>query len=202
MSSELIEMTVPQQEHPNWCWAATTVAIAHFYNPPTDPKDEIKQCDVVNRRLKRCDCCVDQKDDLPWQCNVQSGLTLPLFEEGHHVVTYANQLDFETIESEVNQDRPVCCRVVWEEGFGEGHFVVIVGVIRDEDEHFTDVVVEDSIHRRSVHTYEAFRRFYRVPVQTDVGDDPAEGLWTHSYFTQQAENATDEEAPDEPAQVT
>ncbi|MDW3221411.1 MAG: papain-like cysteine protease family protein [Paracoccaceae bacterium] len=187
MSSELIQMTVPEQEQANWCWAATTVGISDYYNPPMTPEDAIKQCDVVNRRLKRSDCCFDGASDLRWQCNVQSGLTLPLFELGHHVVTYANQLDFETIASEVAQGRPVCCRVVWEEGFGEGHFVVIVGVIHDSEGGITDVVVEDSFYGRSIQTYGAFRRFYRVPLQNGVGDDIGEGLWTHSYFTQKSE---------------
>lgn len=188
MASKTIELKVPLQEQANWCWAATTVAVADYY---AGGSAGLAQCDVVNRRLGRGDCCGG--GSLPAPCDVQSGLTLPLFEAKHHEMTFANRLDFATIEQEIDEGRPVCARVVWEEGFGQGHFVVIHGVIRDEENNITDVFVDDSAHGPSVHTYEAFRRFYRVPVQNQVGDDIQEGLWTHSYFTRDKEEAAAEE---------
>ncbi|MEP1354229.1 MAG: papain-like cysteine protease family protein [Tateyamaria sp.] len=181
MSGKTLQLTVPVQQRENWCWAATTVGVNHFY----DPQSGRTQCDVVNRRLGRDDCCVSNNGPLPAACNAQSGLTLPLYEACHHRVTYANQLSFTEVVAEIENDRPVCVRVVWYQGLGDGHFLVITGYIKGESGEIADVMVEDSYHGPSIHTFEAFQRFYRTTVQTPEGQElPQDGRWTHSYCTQ------------------
>ncbi|MEL6412014.1 MAG: papain-like cysteine protease family protein [Pseudomonadota bacterium] len=183
MSPGVLDMTVPQQEQLNWCWAATTVGVSRFLNPVPTGTDNLEQGEVVNRRLNLTLCCVGPGDPVSSECNVQSGLTLPLFEAGLHQVTYANKLEFDEIKSEIDAGRPVCVRIVWELGFGQGHFAVIVGYIFDPDAGIADLVLEDSYFRRSIHTYDSFRQFYGAQVQTDTGFKAQEGAWTHSYYT-------------------
>ena len=194
MSEKKLKLNVPFQQQLNWCWAATTVGVNHSYNPQSG----LTQCAVVNRRLDLMeDCCVGNNRAVAAACNVQSGLTLPLYEVGHHRVTYANKLSFVEIVSEIENDRPVCVRVVWEQGFGGGHFAVIAGYIKVADVGISDVIIEDSYHGLSVHTFEAFRRYYRTTVQTPEGDElPQEGFWTHSFYTQ-CQPASASEAEDQ-----
>lgn len=185
MPEKFLTLSVPQQEQLNWCWAATTVGIAHYY----DPGSALTQCDVVQRKLDRTDCCVPENTSTPPECNVQSGLTLPLDEEGLHEVTYANRLSFDEIIAELEECRPVAVRVVWERGFGGGHFAVIAGYVRDESTTVSgdaaavaDVFVEDSYFGNSLHTYESFRRFYQTELQNEDSSQIQEGRWTHSYL--------------------
>lgn len=195
MTDNPLKMKVPPQKQTNWCWAATTVGVSQGYVPPVAPDTGVKQCEVVNRRLGVGHCC-----NQPDGCNVQSGLTLPLFEAGHHCVTYANKLTFDEIVAEIEAERPVCARVVWESGFGDGHFVVIFGFIKAEDEvvgKIEDVIVADSIYGVSIHTFEAFRKFYRTTVQTDEGAETHEGVWTHSYYTRPAVPEADPECEEQ-----
>jgi papain like cysteine protease AvrRpt2 len=185
MSNKTLSLNVPDQEQLNWCWAATTVGVSNFYNPPLNGEAGLTQCEVVNRRLGLENCCNDGNSFIPVGCNIQSGLTLPLYEANHHRLTYANKLTFAEVVAEIENDAPVCVRVVWEQGFGDGHFAVIAGYVKDAANEIDDVIIEDSYHGLSVHTFEAFRRFYRTTVQTPEGDElPQEGFWTHSYYTQ------------------
>jgi len=184
-------LSVPEQEQLNWCWAATTVGIMNFYNPPTREEPDHRQCAVVGRRLGQDVCGATRGNTIPEEFNVQSGLTLPLHEAGHHVVTFANQLSFDEITAEIDAGRPVCVRVVWERGFGGGHFAVIAGYSRNCPDTDTgsdqmtveDVLVEDSLFGRSLHTFASFRRFYQTQLQNEDGSEVREGRWTHSYYT-------------------
>lgn len=185
---------VPLQEQQNWCWAATTAGVHNFVYSKTDPND-VKKCEVANRMLDLTDCCNLTNGQTPIECNVQSGLTLPLFEYDCHKTTFANKVDFDNIMAEIDNDLPLCVRVVWQQGFGEGHFAVIVGYIFDDEKRtISDVIIEDSAYQRSIQTYASFKEFYRTILMTPEGVEVQEGFWTHSYFiAPQSEPETDSE---------
>ncbi|HLI62087.1 MAG TPA: hypothetical protein VKV05_01720, partial [Terriglobales bacterium] len=56
---EPLEIILPFEVQPQleseWCWAAVSTSIAHFYSPSS----AVTQCQVVNQQLKRTDCCTN-----------------------------------------------------------------------------------------------------------------------------------------------
>ncbi len=185
MADKALTLTVPNQAQLNWCWAATTAGVHNYVFSKA-----VDQCDVVNHMLGHNDCCDYKTGDLPYGCDVQSGLTLPLYEYDCHKTTYANKIDFDEIIAEIEKGFPVCVRVVWEQGFGEGHFAVIVGYISDKaDGGISDVVINDSYYGPSIQTFASFKQFYRTLLMTPEGDKVNEGVWTHTYFVAPAAKA-------------
>jgi hypothetical protein len=48
-----LSFQVQQQLESEWCWAAVSTSVAHYYAPSSS----VTQCLVVNQQLKRTDCC-------------------------------------------------------------------------------------------------------------------------------------------------
>lgn len=166
-----LTITVDIQRADNWCWAATTAAVRNHF---VAWRNELTQCAVAGRRLGR-DCCGAGAAN----CDVQSGLTLPLHEQHCFGRTIVGQIAFAEIAAEVAAGRPVCARVVWDEGRGDGHFVVIDGV----SEATGEIALEDSFHGPLVTTFDAFRRGYVRTLHQDGKPFLQSALWTHTYLT-------------------
>jgi hypothetical protein len=63
----LLDFFMQPQQRRNWCWAATAVSVAAFYDPAT----AWTQCALANAELGRDDCCDDgERCDVPWYLDI------------------------------------------------------------------------------------------------------------------------------------
>jgi hypothetical protein len=141
-----------------WCWAATSTSVYHFYNPSST----ITQCQVVNHQLNRTDACVN--GDSP-ACNQPGYL-----DEALAFLGCLNRVDgipepFATVVSETSTGRPLGIRVAW--AGGGAHFLASSGYEQNQL-----MVVEDPIYGTSV-----------VPYSTMLSAYQGSGSWTTSYLT-------------------
>lgn len=142
----------------NWCWAAVSTSVDHFYNPSST----VTQCQVVNAQLGRSDCCSNGGSPA---CNQYGYLDKAL--------TYVKRLDhvdsstepYATVVSQATQWHPLGIRVAW--SGGGAHFIAATGY-----EQGQMVVIDDPIYGNSVVAYGALMGTYQ-----------GSGNWTHSYFT-------------------
>ncbi len=181
----LPNLSVDEQILDNWCWAATTAAIKNYVFGRRGG-NRFSQAQIASDELG-INCCVDFDDGNSVQakrdCDVQSGLTLPLFHAECHTVTYPNPVALEEIKGQIDAAAPMCARVVWERGMGEGHFVVILGYAEDNvTGGYTDIMVDDSFFGPSQMPYEELRRYYRTTTTVKGQPETKLGLWTHSYY--------------------
>lgn len=109
-----------------WCWAAVAASVGRFYRPGSG----ITQDELVNRELKRTDCsCLVPGDP----CNQPSYLAPSLDRAGGHLRAWlvgARATEAE-LKGEIDAGRPVCIRVARNDQ--DGHFVVIVGYLPEDD---------------------------------------------------------------------
>jgi hypothetical protein len=114
------------QQHLNWCWAATTVAVDHYYTPAS----VLDQCTLVNQRLGRGDCCAFQ---LPWHaCNSTGSASGALAHVGHLALHVAAPAPFAQVQTEIDNLRPFIIRVAWWLGGAHvmtcsGYYQTVVG---------------------------------------------------------------------------
>ena len=113
-------LNVPQiaQEQKNWCWAACTDMVLHYYDNP-----DARQCEFANWLFNQTQCCVDPAN--------------PACDRGcsrHEVqAVYANwnilstfierTVPFAVLQAEIDADRPVEVAFYWN---GGGAHVAIV----------------------------------------------------------------------------
>jgi len=147
-----------QQLQSNWCWAACSTSVDHFYNPSST----VTQCQVANNQTNRTDCCTNGSGS---GCNIYGYLDRAL--------TFVNRLDHMTgsttayndLVAQINAWRPLGIRVAW--SGGGAHFIVASGY-----EQGSLVVIDDPIYGTSVVAYNTLKGTYQ-----------GSGNWTHSYFT-------------------
>ena len=156
---------LPQQKL-QWCWAAVSVSVSKFY----DAQSPWTQCRLVSEEFPPNDCCSNSGSS---SCNVPWYLEFGLSRVGHLSNKLDSTISFADVGSELNNDRPLCCLIIWPDG--TGHFVVLNG-------HATDfgaippaelVSVQDPKYGQSDYRYEQFAGSYRKV-----------GTWTSTYFTQ------------------
>lgn len=150
------------QEQDQWCWAAVTVSISHFY----DAASVWTQCTLVNAELNRGDCCWNGSVS---PCNRPWTLNDPLSRTNNLNWMDGAAVAFPDIIIEINNRRPLCCRIAW--ASGGGHFVVMQGY--SDGANGPWVSVADPFYGPSTYDYDAFCTSYRNS-----------GQWTHSYYTQ------------------
>ena len=151
------------QEETLWCWSASSVGVARFFNPSA----VWNQCSLVNAVLGRQDCCLTHR---PADCNDEWNLRDPLQKVGHFGARSGGPWTMSQIRVMIDDDRPIGARLEWA-STGRGHFVFITGY-SDADEvqvHDSDLD-EGGILR---YDYDAFRQKYRT-----------DGSWTHAYTVQ------------------
>jgi hypothetical protein len=151
-----------------WCWTAVTTSLVHHYHQ----ESTLRQCDLVNEQFGRNDCCMNSTSS---NCNLPASLTIALTRTGTLKEPVNSSISFEAVHDQIENLRPVACRVTWPGVSSVGHFVVLYG-------HSTDfsgpapvnwVAVADPLYHGSEMPYLKFLTRYRNKATT----------WTHSYFT-------------------
>ncbi|MBC8167675.1 MAG: hypothetical protein H7Y20_17625 [Bryobacteraceae bacterium] len=120
---ELASFRMICQEQTEWCWAAVGAAIDNSLAQQSG----IKQCEVVQLVTGKQDSC--QKPGLR---NEKHGLADTLTKLKRLTFAHFEKIAaFELIQSEIEDERPVCARIAWDTAgdlFEDGaHFVVIAG---------------------------------------------------------------------------
>jgi hypothetical protein len=147
-----------RQQQSNWCWAAVSTSVAHFY----EFHSTVTQCQVVNQQVGRNDCCQNGSSS---NCNVYGFLDQALGFVGHLDHVDSSTETYATVLGQVVTFHPLGIRVAW--SGGGAHFIAATG-----HEQGNMVVIDDPIYGTSV-----------VPYTTLMGTYQGSGNWTHSYFT-------------------
>lgn len=156
-----IDFTMQHQEQTQWCWAATAVSVAHYYQP----NSSWTQCEMVNQELGQTTCCEDGSTDA---CNQPHGLGGPLQRAQVLDHMEGSSVSYDVIGAEIEAGRPLAWRIGWEDG--GGHFAVIEGYRRLGGEW---VAVDDPWYGET-----------DVAVSSLTGGTyQGTGTWTHTYFT-------------------
>lgn len=164
-ANQSVNFTVPSQQQTNWCWAAVSTGIAHYY----DSASTVTQCDVVNQQLVRRDCC---RNGGSKACNVYGYLGQALTFVGHLASEEAQAATFDQVVAAIDVGTPPCIRIAW--SGGGAHFIVISGC-QDSVLFITAQMlwVTDPIYGRSLVFYDTLTG----------GSYQGSGTWTHTFFT-------------------
>ena len=159
-SNLVLGFNMEAQTQSNWCWAATSKSVSHFYSflsPWT-------QCKVASKELNNT-CC---NTPVPSACNVPWYLDKALTRTQNFVSIQGGTVSWNTIKSELENGLVVGARIGW--NGGGGHFMVIHGVTRIGATQYLHI--DDPIYGKSFLTYNQFATNYQ-----------GSGSWTHTYFT-------------------
>src|SRR5215813_13109914 len=94
-----LDLSVPHQAESNWCWAATSDGVVHFY----DTSSTWTQCAIADSELGRTDCCGGGASG---PCNVYGYLDQALSVVGHFDHMTSTVADFQTVDDEIDAHRP------------------------------------------------------------------------------------------------
>lgn len=155
-----LDLSVPHQLEDNWCWAATSDGVAHYY----DSASTETQCAIANATLGRSDCCGSGAGGA---CNTPYYLDQALTAVGHYDHHTGGAAAFQSVDDEIDAKRPLCVRIGW--SGGGGHFVAIGGY-RELPQQY--VHVEDPWYGPSDIAYTTLATDYQ-----------GSGTWTDSYWT-------------------
>jgi len=111
---------VPQipQEKEEWCWAACAQMLLQFFGI------EVQQCDVASQMFGE-PCCANPDSPLcvgPAQVPLIANIYA---QYGHNASLISGKVTFETLQDEINANRPVIVGFDW--GSGTGHQVLVCG---------------------------------------------------------------------------
>jgi hypothetical protein len=158
--SKHLSFNMQAQTQSNWCWAATSTSVSHFYWFFS----HWTQCKVANAELGHTDCC---HSPVPSDCNVPWYLDRALTRT-NNFVSIAGPAGFQQVKDEIDAGRPVGARIGW--SGGGGHFMVIYGYSIVFGVEYFDI--DDPIYGKSHLTVTDFSNNYQ-----------GSGSWTHTYFT-------------------
>lgn len=166
MAGDVFPFSMHQQEQTQWCWAATSVSVSHFYNVASP----WIQCILVDDEFGSTNCCEDGSTpacNRPWYVNL-----------GLHRVGHSGQVEAgiaSALASEIAARRPVVAKIVWDGG--GGHFPLVNG--------YADIVVslspfvlerylyiQDPYYGPSFMPFHSFHRAYQ-----------GSGRWTFTFYT-------------------
>ena len=151
--------TMQAQQQSNWCWAAVSTSVSHFY----DSTSSWTQCEVANTQLGRTDCCGAGASGA---CNVYGYLDQGLQEVGHFDHLQNGTVTFQVLRNEIVASRPLGIRVAW--SGGGAHFIAAIGA----EEGDLVLVGDPGSGANSLVDYATLETSYS-----------GSGTWTHSYFT-------------------
>jgi hypothetical protein len=164
-------LTVEHQQQTQWCWAAVSNSVSHFY----DAGSTWSQCTIVNAELGQTTCCTNGSTA---GCNQPWYLDKALTRVGCLLSMASGTLSFATVKSLINSGRPPWARQGW--SGGGGHFMAIVcyfegllGQIFGGGSTARRLRISDPWYGDSVVDYTVFVSGYQ-----------GTGTWTHSYRTQ------------------
>ncbi len=161
------------QEQTNWCWTAVAASSKNW--GIRDGSSPVTQCEVVSKVRKAAACANRARFNEP------DRLHLALEALGiSNGATARSRAKFDVIRSEIDRNRPVCARVLWDSDgnrVAEGaHFVVIGGYEQSGNDQIIQVFdpAADPLvpePRISEWHYSVFKDQYR-----DCG------VWVDTYF--------------------
>jgi Papain-like cysteine protease AvrRpt2 len=156
-----LSFTMQRQQQTQWCWAATSVSVARFY----DGRTGWTQCGMVDAELGQHGCCNQGRSA---RCNRPNVLDAPLARADILARRQNAAAGYSAIRAEIDAGRPVAWRIGWRGG--GGHFAVIEGYQRRGAQW---VAIDDPWYGQS-----------DVAVSTLLGGRYQQtGAWTHTYFT-------------------
>nr|WSX52472.1 C39 family peptidase [Streptomyces sp. NBC_00974] len=113
LASKRLNVTMQAQQKTNWCWAASGNTIATWFGR-TYSQNQF--CNAAFNRQQGYDCPNNQAS----LGNVQTALRWAGINSGSYVNGW---LQYSTVQSEINADRPVETRIQWSNGGGHMHVV-------------------------------------------------------------------------------
>jgi hypothetical protein len=155
----LLPFQVSPQLESEWCWAAVSNSVAHYYAPAST----ITQCQVVNEQLGRTDCCMNPGSS---SCNQPGYLDQALQYVGNFA-SEKGQGSYGDLSGALAAGEPPCIRIGW--SGGGGHFIGVYGCEGGDIVLVTDPIYGDSFVAVSTLTGGAYQ---------------GSGTWTNTYFTQ------------------
>jgi hypothetical protein len=160
-----LSFSMQRQQQTQWCWAATSVSVALFY----DRTSGWTQCGMVEAELGQKGCCNDGGSA---QCNRPHVLDAPLSRANVLAPPKrTGSVSYSDIRGEIDAGRPVAWRIAWRGG--GGHFAVIEGY---QVQGGRWVAIDDPWYGASD---------VEVPTLTG-GKYQQTGSWSHTYFTRPA----------------
>lgn len=156
----VLPFTMEPQTQSNWCWAATSKSVSHYYSifsPWT-------QCKVASDELGNT-CC---HSPVPGACNISWYLNSALTRTHNFVSIQGGTISWSEVKQQLEAGLVVCARIGW--NGGGGHFMTIHGVSSVLLTKYLHI--DDPIYGKSVLTYDQFATNYQ-----------GSGTWTHTYFT-------------------
>ncbi|MEB2360098.1 MAG: hypothetical protein OZ929_02090 [Bryobacterales bacterium] len=147
-----------EQDADQWCWAAVSVSLEHYFFPISTTS----QCQMAQDVLGAADCCSDRE-----VCNQPRKLQEALDVIRRKTAKLPRRLTFQTlpqplgfpdIRREIDAGFPVCARIGW--AGGGGHFVVVSGY-RQSPSGDSKVDVADSLFGESTTDFDEFLSAYR-----------------------------------------
>jgi hypothetical protein len=174
---QLLAFNIQRQTQQMWCWDATAVSIANYYNANSG----WTQCTLANTVLARNDCCnLDANGVSPggnwgsWPDNSPlvpnpTNAPGPLQAVGHYTQTLAFALSTAQLGTQIANSAPVVCNISW--AGGGGHIVALRGCSQVSGvDHVS--VSDPADGSNSDWVYNTFKTAY-------LGT----GTWDHSYPT-------------------
>ncbi len=160
-TSRQLGFTMEAQLASNWCWAATSDSVSHFYWSAST----WTQCKIAGAELGLTDAC-----DIPTPAaaNVPWYLDKALDRTHNFVSIQGSPATFAQIRGEIDAGRPMGARIGW--NGGGGHFMAIYGYSTWLGEEYVDI--DDPIYGKSHLTLADFSTNYQ-----------GSGTWTHHYIT-------------------
>ncbi|MFI9596416.1 papain-like cysteine protease family protein [Nonomuraea sp. NPDC052265] len=165
LGDQRLDFAMQHQQQTQWCWSATSVSVAAFYDPAT----AWTQCSLVNAERGLNTCCGPAASDAN-SCNQPWFVNTALTRVGHLRDTPAGALSLDQIRAELLASSPIGVRIGW--AGGGGHAVVVKGRFHDAA-GVEYVSVADPWAGDSDVPYDTFRNNYQ-----------GSGTWTHTYRTQ------------------
>jgi hypothetical protein len=166
--SQSLAFNMQHQQTSMWCWDASTVSVAAFYDPST----AWTQCSLANSWLGRNDCCpagvAPSDNTVPAGCIQGSWPDGPLTRVGHLDGTTNGVLTPAGVGVEIGDSEPIVVDIRWANG--GGHIVVLRGRFLAGMREYLHV--SDPANGDSDVSYSSFLNSY-------LGS----GTWTHTYTT-------------------
>lgn len=116
-----LRFRIQRQQQSNWCWSAVTTSIRHFYQPAST----LTQCQLVNSRRGRSDCCTAGPGADTNKCNKADDTADAISGQGHLAQMQDNNVSIADLRAQLAAGRPVFCRIQW--SGGGRHAIVAAG---------------------------------------------------------------------------
>ncbi|MFI5825756.1 papain-like cysteine protease family protein [Streptomyces sp. NPDC051578] len=111
LSYNRLDITMQAQQKTNWCWAASGNTIATWFGRNYSQN---QFCNAAFNRQQGTECPNSQAT----LGNVQTALRWAGISSGSYVTGW---LQYSTVQSEINADRPIETRIQWSNGGGHMH---------------------------------------------------------------------------------